>query len=246
MKTFTFYTQSNNELNVSSHYGIRIATAPLDTMGTAVSEAFNVPGRVRKPVYYNGQWNNVTRTYNVSFPGDGTDEDISAKVRAINTWLYSDGFYRLEDDYDPDVYRLARCNTALEFSQFLGLAGQSQIEFECDPRKFLKSGETLSAVSKNSTLSNPGLQSNPIIVITASGSGTLTIGSYTVPVVSNPGSAIKIDSELMTITNQAGNTNYSGYIGRMLDFPRLVRGNTTVTWSGSITSVSIAPNWWQP
>ena len=246
MKTFKFFSLSDNTKNVSSYYGIRIATSPTDITGYPISEAFNIPGKVRKPVFYNGQWNTVTRVYNISFPGNGQETAVYATIRSINTWLFSEGYCRLEDDFDTDVYRMARCITSIEYNQIEGRAGQAQLEFECDARKFLKSAETLTAVTKNSTLVNPGLQANPTILVTTSGAGTLTIGSYSVQISGNPGAPIKIDSEKMTITNQTGTTNYSSYISRMLDFPRLVRGSTTVTWNGSISAVSIAPNWWQP
>lgn len=238
--TFTF----NGTCSTNENFELRIATAPTETAGAYAGELIITDGIYGKRFPALNTYGNCTREYAVSILDESGD--LKQKLRDIRQWLYVFGYKRLIDDYETDVYRKAACISAVDFSLFKDYFAQTTISFDCDPRRFLISGETPIVCSSGQNVSNSYMDSKPKIIISASGAGHVYVGDSDITVLGAPGESIVLDSETMTITNSSGNHNLSSYISISNKFPELKQGSNTVSWNGGITGVTIIPNWWQP
>lgn len=244
--TFTFNGVSSGAIpfGQNSSFDLKIATAPTETAGAFSGEFITYEGRYGQRFPTFGVYSNVSREYTVSF----TDENghLKDKIRAIRQWLYVKSYKNLEDDYDTAVYRKAACLGPLDFSLFEDWVAQGNISFNCDPRRFLKTGLTEITAVNGGSIVNNYMESNPTIKITTSGAGHVYIGNTDIYITSPPGYVIVIDSELMTIMDSSGSRNLSSYIAILNEFPVLKQGSNTVSWTGSVSQVKVIPNWWQP
>ena len=91
-------------------------------------------------------------------------------------------------------------------------------------------------------LHNTGMEALPLLQVTGSGAGVLSVGDITVN-ISNIGDTLTIDSA--TQDAYSGTVNKNSVVtlvnGR---FPSLPQGDTAITWSGGITAVTCTPRWW--
>jgi len=241
MGVITYNGVSSDTLKVS------VQEAPTYSTPEKVYEMTHVPGRNGDVPFGEGAWNNVQRTYNIAIDATRGFESYESNtfaetVAAVVAWLHSsDTYARLEDTYEPDYYRKALFKDALDIENLFMQAGQTDISFECMPQRFLKSGESAVTVTSGGTITNPTLfKALPLIDIVCAGSGTLTIGNYTVK-LADIDSEIIIDCDLQDA--YYGTENLNSKIS-LEEFPVLVSGSNKITYSGSITSVSITPRWW--
>lgn len=116
-------------------YGVRIVRDAPGSYAARDVEIEEVPGRNGAIVYDNGAFKNVTQTYTMYIP----DLDKRRTARYAAAWLLShaDSYYRLVDDYEPDVYRMARFVGPLDVQARLERYGTAQITFDCKPQRFL-------------------------------------------------------------------------------------------------------------
>lgn len=107
----------------------------------------HVPGRNGDILIDTGSYKNVARSYSlgVGFKNGTTFIDNSEK---IIQWLKTaEGYSRLEDDYDPKVYRLARYSASGSLTNMYDEATTISVQFECQPQRFLKEGEIEKTIS---------------------------------------------------------------------------------------------------
>ena len=118
------------------------------------------------------------------------------------------------------------------------------VNFICRPELFYADGFTLTDISSGDELTNPSQYiANPFIRISGSGSGSLVIGDTTIT-ISEIGTTLYIDSDMKDCfdANLANRNSYVTFSNK--EFPVLDASNTTITFSGGITDVKIAPRWW--
>ncbi len=240
--TFTF----NGTCSSNANFDLKIATAPTETSGAYSGEFVSYEGRYGKRFPSFGVYGNCQREYSVSLLDYSGKANLLNKIGLIRKWLYVQKYCRLTDTYDTSCYRKAACISPVDFSLFEDYFAQASIQFDCDPRRFLTSGEAPISCTNNGTVTNNYMECNPTISITASGAGHVYLGNSDIQILSTPGAVVKIDTELMTITNPAGSTNLSDKVAIMNEFPKLKQGNNSVSWTGSVSAVSIVPNWWLP
>ena len=202
--------------------------------------SIEVPGRNGELTIDNGRYKNVTIPYNCFI-----SENIRENLSSLINWLtQSPGYSRLEDTYHPGEYRMARYTGPLDPEVFYAEDGRFDLEFDCQPQRWLMSGEQPVEVPAGGSvvLINPTLKAAlPKIVVTA-GTGQIGIGSQTVTLSANNG-ATTIDSEMQDTyegaTNRNGNVSFSN--GR---YPELAPGTTTIT-AGAGMTLAVYPRWWQ-
>lgn len=117
----------------------------------------SIPGRNGDLIIDNGRYKNIK----VEYPGF-IAKNFQQNARGARSWLTSPlGYKRLEDDYNPDEFRLARFIDGLEF-EMLGEneAGETTVTFDCLPQRFLKSGEEENTISGE----NGPVYGNPIVI----------------------------------------------------------------------------------
>ena len=199
----------------------------------------SVPGRNGDLIKDNGRWLHIEVPYNIVIMKDFLD-----RTDEIRAWLNEPVDYcRLEDTYHPDSYRLARFAGPVEFeTAAFNNAGKATVIFDCKPQRFLKSGEMLLPQTKNTMIFNPTrFPSRPLIRVTCTGSGTVTVGLYMIT-LSNIPTFVDIDSE--TQDCYANDTSMNNKVSLSNGFPLLMPRGNIVTWTGDVTAVSIAGRWY--
>lgn len=142
---------------------------------------------------------------------------------------------------DPDRYCKA---TVLDQLAFVDeKPGNSLIvAFACQPYRYIHpSPPTQTFTASPGSINNPGTaEAEPIITVVGSGDITLTIGSKSVT-VTGLASSITIDVPAGRAYN--GTTALDSTVSRDA-FPLTIPpGISAVSWTGTVTSVSIQPNW---
>ena len=148
----------------SRDYGIYITGDAVFNSPERDVEMIEIPGRNGAYALDKGRFSNIEVSYPAGIFGD-TEADFRQGIRAFRNALASrKGYKRLEDDYNPDEYRMAVYKNGLEVTPTALKAGEFTITFDCQPQRFLKSGETAVSVASGGTLTNPTLfESHPLI-----------------------------------------------------------------------------------
>lgn len=179
IKGFTF--DGVNSLD----YNIGITGSAVYNAPTRDVEMISIPGRDGAYALDHGRFNNIEITY-PSGMGDNDQTNFAQRVSDLRNQLASRvGYKRLEDEYNPDEYRMAIYKSGLEVSPVqYSRAGQFDIAFDCKPQRFLKSGESEVSKANNSTITNPTLfDAHPLIKFNAGGNGTINIGDDVITVL---------------------------------------------------------------
>ena len=199
-----------------------------------------VPGRNGDLLGISTRLENVELTYPA-----GIAENLRANLYGLRSALLSKiGYMRLEDTYNSDEYRLAVYKGGLEADVLANHTGaQFEITFECKPQRYLKSGETATAVADEGSISNPtDFDSLPLIRV--EGYGQLEINGQTITIAQHNNAYIDIDSTVQDCYCGSVNCNSLVTFGGN-DFPKLAPGANGVDYANTITSVKITPNWWR-
>lgn len=138
----------------------------------------------------------------------------------------------------PGEYRMARYKQAFEVDKSDRQTAVFALTFECSPQRFLVSGDTPVTISSNTTINNTNMPSSPLI--RAYGTGTLTIGDYTIT-INSVDTYVDIDCE----TKQCfkGDVNCGSNV-ELTEYPLLVSGENAVTLDG-LSRIEITPRWWK-
>ena len=136
----------------SDDMGLLIASDPVSVHPARRGELFPIPGRNGSIVREDGSYDTYTVTYDVLLDSKDKASDVYAHAREVAEWLLgSRGFCRLEDSYEPEYFRLARCAAQMSVENRLARFGRAQIAFEVQPQRYLKSGETPISYEGDST-----------------------------------------------------------------------------------------------
>lgn len=232
----------------SSDYGVFISGEGTFNSPARRGEVIVIPGRNGSLFMDEGVFENIPGKY-PAFIGTKSETDFYDKLAAFKSAILSRGNYkRLSDSYHPDEFRLATYRSGLDVDpEHYNRAGGFTLEFDCKPQRFLVSGETPQTFAASGSITNPELfPSAPLLEIV--GTGTLTIGDYSLEIDSNPGT-IYIDADLVEaysidgggdLVSENGNVIYANHKA-----PRIDPGTIAVTLGAGITSVVITPRWWR-
>lgn len=237
--------------------GLVIQAPPAYTFPAKDLSTSHVPGRNGDLILDTYCYNNVDRTYSIaSVFRPGTN--FIANSEKIIRWLTSpSGYCRLEDTYDPLVYRMAMFSASGSFSNYYDQATSISITFNCKPQRFLKIGEKqLDFSDSEITISNPTTETalplmtisgmpktsdNDILLITVSNidSGEV-FSSIIVSKLPDDENSITIDSEEQIVYYENSNgikkdrNSYLNFNGT--DFPKLASGSNKIIISKYVQS----------
>lgn len=222
----------------STDYGIVVGEVPSFDKPNRRADVFNVQGRNGSIIFQDGSFDDVTRSYKVWIAEE--HNDLVDKVNAVSGWLYSKtGYQRLEDSFEPDVFRLAYYNGSGNVSNELMMFGETTLSFVCRPERFLKSGEEVVTVVNADKIYNPTrFEAKPLIHI--EGSGTVSISINGKALTASIADYINIDCDRMDayrLPTENKNSTISG------TFPTLPSGTNTISLTGSISKCSIQPRY---
>lgn len=208
-------------------------------------EIQHIPGRNGDIVIDKNCYKNVSRTYSIaSIFRSGTD--FIANSERIIEWLTSkSGYQRLEDSYDPDVYRMATFKDNGSLVNYWDQVTALNVTFECKPQRYLKSGEraiefdgneaevynpTLMPALPKITISNLSVDADHVVMMTIENYKQEVESLVTIS-TSNAFTSMTIDSEDQLVYEIEGNNvkNLSEYVSfNGLDFPKLQMKNSSI------------------
>ena len=223
----------------SSDFGMVIAEAPTFERPTRKQNAYDIPGRNGAVIIQQNAWNDVTRSYKVWLTKTG-EEDLATCVSNLEAWLNSkNGYQRLEDNFEPEIYRLAYYGGGVNVSNNLTQYGEATLNFVCRAERFYKDAEHPIGVTNGDKLNNPTrFASKPLIHIEGSGTVTIAFGGATMSATITD--YINIDCETMNayrLPAENMNNKISG------NFPTLLPGINLIATTGTVTKVEITPRY---
>lgn len=226
-------------------FDMYVEKLPSQNTSARKMETVKVPGRNGDLHFLQDAFNNYTQPYSCYFHGK---LPAPAQAHAVKAWLLSSGTYRrLEDTYDPEHFRLAAFNGPLSIENILNEYGRCTVNFDCDPRCFLKSGENVLTFTAPGQIVNPTeFAALPMITVYGTAAGTVTVGRSTVTIHSID-SPIILDCENQNAYSQPGEgapVNRNDCI-KAIPFPMLKPGNNSIAFSGGIAKIEIIPRWWE-
>lgn len=225
--------KSSDDVNVVvEHYPVRIHAGKKQS-------AQPIPGRNGDLIFSEKAYSNYIQPYDIYISAE--EPRLPAISRRVAEWLGApEEYQRLEDCYEPDIYRMACYSGPEEIENILNRFGRVTLQFNCKPQRFLKSGEQPVTVKSGTVLHNStAFEALPLIRITGSGAGRLQVGEYVVEIKSLS-SAITLDCELQDAYN--GTVNLNNTISAP-EFPVLVGGDNEISFTGN-WNVEITPRWW--
>ena len=197
-----------------------------------------VPGRNGALLLDNGRWENVEVVYRCAIL-----RDFTLHYGRLMGFLGSrKGYFRLADTMRQGQYRMAAFRGAVQPENTpFNRAGEFELVFDCDPRRFLSSGDNPVMLTAPVALFHPtDFPAQPVITVRGSGAGVLTVGGKTVEILTLE-DEITIDCEQMDAHRQGESRNSDIYAP---EFPELLPGRNEIAWDGGISSVEVVPRWW--
>ena len=261
---FVFNGRSCND------FGLFLENLPEASYAERRGDPYQIAGRNGRQYLEDGTFENYDQIYSVGIRDFATRRDVYKLSEDVAEWLIgSRGFCRLEDTYDPDVFRLARFAGSMNFEAVFRNWGRANLVFECQPERYLKTGETavtaLEGVhaleSVSYTLTNPTtFTARPLIKVTGYGGIQFSVtpdGETSVAIQCSVGSTrttFIIDCDSYSVTYEDGTDASS--IMTFVDtqgypsFPRLSPGDNIVAnipfnGGGYIEKLEIVPRWWK-
>jgi phage-related protein len=206
-------------------------------------DTVDIPGRNGTLFLYTDAYNNVEVTYEAFIAKNEGEREVDVNLRNLRSFLLSrNGYFRIEDTYHPDEYRIGVYNQAIEPEMLDSLeAAQFTLTFSCKPQRFLKKYDQFPVViSTSGTVFNNETYFIAKPLIRAYGTGWFQIGSKRIT-INSANSYTDIDCELQEAYKDTLATNCNGNITLTnSEFPYLSPGDNTITFSG-ITTLEMYP-----
>lgn len=215
-------------------------------------EKYTVPGRNGDLIVDNGRYHNLSVQIPIAIC-----RNFPEKAMAARQWLRPYGSYRrLEDDWNPDTFRLGMFRGPVDFDvKFLNRAAEATLEFDCKPQRFLKSGEQTITLTENQNVKNLTDQvALPLLKLYGTGSGSIdswhadgsrVLHSYKMEFTELSDGVI-LDSETMNayrVWADGRIQNYNSYFSG--EFIQLHPGDNLIGIEAEgLTRIEIIPRWW--
>lgn len=160
----------------SRNYGVYITGEAVYNAPEREVEMITIAGRNGQLALDKGRFENIEVTYPAGIFADNQADYAKAISDFRNALCSKVGYQRLTDEYNVDEYRMAVYKSGLEVSS-VNSAGEFQITFDCQPQRFLMSGEAPITVSSGDTILNPThFESKPMLE--AEGYGTIEFNGF--------------------------------------------------------------------
>lgn len=209
--------------------GLKVISLPPIQLSTERIDEKEVEGREGTLTFVNG-YTSDEKTVECDYRGNNPLK--------IADWLQGSGkviFGNMEDRY----YK-ARINNVVPISQVLeNYLYNFQVKFKCQPFGYLLEGEYPIEITKSGTVLcnvKSTYKSLPLITVYGTGVGVLIVNGihYT---ITNINGQISLDCDIQEVLDDKGQYFESD------DFPELIIGENTISWSGGITKAVIIPRW---
>lgn len=219
-------------------YGVFVTDAGIYASPEPDYTSYEIAGRNGDLHINNGRYKNVDITYQAFIAHEFEDRFVPFRSAILS----QDGYVRIEDDFKQDMYRLGRLKSGIEGKIKLARGiGTFELEFDCKPQWYLKSGEQETVFTENGSILNPTVfPSKPLIRVY--GKGTVTVGTN-VFVINTAGTEfIEIDTDSKQAYEGTANRNSNIKVNQ---WGSLTSGNNTITLGTGITKVAVKPRWYE-
>lgn len=170
------------------------------------------------------------------------NSDVAIKMQSIMEYLFG-GMSVKKLSTDDTYYWRALVKSAGALSPKMQLLNVFNIAFTCEPFRYLVTGDTALTLASGDSITNPtNFESEPLIYITLSAAGTLTVNdtSYSFGIPDATTTTV-LDCENMDFRGTDG-TNLNSLF-HSNSFPSFKAGTNTITWSDGVVVTSIIPYW---
>ena len=222
-----------NGVNSSTKHIIMNDRAPIVRPEERVNHV-TIPGRMGELTQVEGEdiFSSYIQSLEVTVQG-------KVNVPEAEAWLKGGGLVTF--DTQPGLQQRARVINAVTFQRHSRNADfyTGDVQFYCDPVKSLINEADINVTSSGATLTNPGtLKAFPLLEITGSGAVSITIDGKTL-IIPNLTSGWVADCENKWILDD-GVPQFGAWQG---EFPEIPVGESTISFTGSITKIEITPRW---
>ena len=206
-------------------------------------EEVEVPGR-NGSIYLYDRYKNVEITYDAWIAKEDGSKEVDRKFRSLRSFLLSrDGYFRLEDTYHPDEIRFASYVNSFEPDVLPSLDAISfTLTFSCKPQRFIKNfyDVPIEVTTSGSIFNNDTyFVAKPLIRVY--GTGSFTIGNVT-STINTANSYTDIDCDLQEAYKDTLSNNCNNKITLTnAQFPCLIPGDNTITFTSGITKIELYP-----
>lgn len=176
----------------SRNYGVYITGEAVYNAPERDVEMITIPGRNGSFALDNGRFENIEVSYPAGIFAEN-EADFRQAISDFRNFLCSrKGYVRLQDEYNPDEYRMAVYKSGLEVDPAMLRAGEFTITFDCKPQRWLTSGETKQTIaSSGDTITNPTLfDARPMIE--TYGYGSLMVNGHNISFDAEPYGLIQL------------------------------------------------------
>lgn len=239
----TFFTYNGHS---SQEFGLHIESKDVFSAPAFDMSMTSIPGRNGDLIVSNRRFSNVKVTYTV-FLARKDVASLSDVLRAIKGWLYTepDRYHEITDSYQPGFLRLGVISEGIEIEEQLNKVGHFTVTFSCKPFLYSLAGrEEISFTESGFQIVNPyPFPSKPYFRLEGNGDLSLTIqatGHNDTWQMSGILDYLECDSEQMNFYKgtELQNLKVSGDA-----FPVLYPGTNTITFTGSVDSITLIPRW---
>jgi phage-related protein len=236
-----------NGIDFRTTYGVYIDGSLSFNKPKKNVETFSIPGRSGDLVIDYGTFQNLVVTYPCVLP---ENFDIVFKY-LVNDLAKMNGYVKIQCTNDPQHYRegvpiIPQTPTVKRIDK----DGYFDLSFNCKPFRMLNSGDqNIAQAGSPIEVSNPtGFDAEPLLRFRGYGEisfvnyyGT----SYEIFVDQHPDGYITIDCDRMLVaSNSFGLNNPQQYVNIVgSQYPKLLRGTTTITYDNTFSEMFIYPRW---
>lgn len=219
-------------------YGVLVSDAGIYASPEPDYTSYEIAGRNGDLHINNGRYKNVDITYQAFIAHEFEDRFVPFRSAILS----QEGYVRIEDDFQKDMYRLGRLKSGIEGKIKLARGiGTFELEFDCKPQWYLKSGENETVFTENGSILNPTVfPSKPLIRVY--GKGTVTVGTNVFVINAAGTEFIEIDTDSKQAYEGAANRNSNIKVNQ---WGSLTSGNNTITLGTGITKVTVKPRWYE-
>lgn len=224
------FSMTFNGKNSYSDFGLKIKSRPPRPKPERNVDKIEIPDRDGYLTVDHGTYKGFTLTVNCMLLNA---TGISEQARDIKAWLDGSGDLIFSDD--TAKYKATVINQ-FDVAEEINNYGEFEVVFDCQP--LAESDTVTTELTSAGIINNVGIKSaKPIITVYGSGSITLTINNANI-ILTNVSDYVTIDSVLVDCYKDTvlKNSDMNG------NFPELLSGANSISWTGTVTKVVISYN----
>lgn len=219
----------------STGHGVRVKELPPITVPTERVEFVDVPGKSGSLTLTEGD-----QVYDDMVLSALCYLERDAKIEDVAGWLKGGG--EVEFANRPGGTYRARIVNQIAFETILRGNPEKEftVNFRCKPFWYEKGLPPVELTTSGEFVTNPyTIDAEPVITVTGSGNISLMVGMTIMQIEGLSGGSIVLDTPLQEAYQgmKSMNNICSG------EFPVLRSGANAVSWTGSVTQVTIQTNW---